>query len=34
MSDTIEKLTKAVRGRVITPADSGYDDALGPAKRR
>jgi FAD/FMN-containing dehydrogenase len=27
MSDTIEKLTEAVRGRVITPADSGYDDA-------
>jgi FAD/FMN-containing dehydrogenase len=27
MSDTIEKLTKAVRGRVITPADSRYDDA-------
>jgi FAD/FMN-containing dehydrogenase len=27
MSDTIEMLTEAVRGRVITPADSGYDDA-------
>src|ERR671910_1502128 len=27
MSDTIEKLAEAVRGSVITPADSGYDDA-------
>ena len=27
MSDTIEALTEAVRGRVITPSDSDYDDA-------
>jgi hypothetical protein len=27
MSDTIKALTEAVRGRVITPADSDYDDA-------
>ena len=27
MSDTIEQLAAAVRGRVITPADPGYDDA-------
>ncbi|CAI10046.1 BBE domain-containing protein [Aromatoleum aromaticum] len=27
MSDTIKTLTEAVRGRVITPADSDYDDA-------
>ena len=27
MSNTIEALTEAVRGRVITPSDSDYDDA-------
>ena len=27
MSDTIKALTEAVRGRVITPSDSDYDDA-------
>lgn len=27
MGDTIEALTKTVRGRVITPEDPGYDDA-------
>jgi hypothetical protein len=27
MSDTIAALTQAVRGRVITPSDSDYDDA-------
>ena len=27
MSDTIEALTEAVRGRVITPSDADYDDA-------
>ncbi len=27
MSDTIEALSEAVRGRVITPSDPGYDDA-------
>jgi hypothetical protein len=27
MSDTIKALTEAVRGRVITPADSDYDEA-------
>ena len=27
MSDTIEALTETVRGRVITPSDSDYDDA-------
>ena len=27
MSDTIKALTAAVRGRVITPSDSDYDDA-------
>ena len=27
MSDMIEALTEAVRGRVITPSDSDYDDA-------
>jgi len=27
MSDIIKALTEAVRGRVITPSDSDYDDA-------
>ena len=27
MSDTIKAYTEAVRGRVITPSDSDYDDA-------
>src|SRR5574338_486654 len=27
MSDTIKTLTEAVRGRVITPSDSDYDEA-------
>jgi FAD/FMN-containing dehydrogenase len=27
MSDTIKALTEAVRGRVITPSDSDYDEA-------
>jgi hypothetical protein len=27
MSDKIKALTEAVRGRVITPSDSDYDDA-------
>ncbi len=27
MSDTIEALTNTVRGRIITPSDSDYDDA-------
>src|SRR5262245_45743806 len=27
MSDTIKTLTEAVRGRVVTPSDSDYDDA-------
>ena len=27
MRDTIKALTEAVRGRVITPSDSDYDDA-------
>ena len=27
MSDIIRTLTEAVRGRVITPSDSDYDDA-------
>ncbi|MGH8471142.1 MAG: oxidoreductase, partial [Gammaproteobacteria bacterium] len=27
MSDTIKTLTETVRGRVITPSDSDYDDA-------
>ena len=27
MSNTIKALTETVRGRVITPSDSDYDDA-------
>ena len=27
MGDTIKAMTEAVRGRVVTPSDSDYDDA-------
>ena len=28
MGDTIKAMTEAVRGRVITPSDSDYEEAL------